>query len=220
MRFIPLAEQCGLIVPVGIWVLREACWQARAWQDSGCRPVSVAVNVSALQFQQAEFLEVVQTALTDTGLDPQYLELELTESLLMANTADAVEKVSALRAMGVAVAIDDFGTGYSSLAYLRRLPIDRLKIDQSFVKELGEGPKINTEEGRTAIITAIASLAVSLDKGMVAEGVETPAQRDYLIQIGCDTLQGYLFGKPMAADKIESRLRYGPAQRDVCTVAA
>src|SRR6202034_3989074 len=116
-----------------------------AWQDMGCMPVRVAVNVSALQFQQTDFLETVATALADTALDPCYLELELTESLLMANTADAVEKVAAIRNLGVGVAIDDFGTGYSSLAYLRRLPIDRLKIDQSFVRELGDGPKINTE---------------------------------------------------------------------------
>ena len=208
MRFIPLAEQCGLIVPIGAWVLREACWQARAWQDSGCRPVRVAANVSALQFQQTDFLDIVSNVLTDTGLDPCYLELELTESLLMAHTADAVDKVAAIRSMGVCVAIDDFGTGYSSLAYLRRLPVDRLKIDQSFVSELGSAATINTEGGRTAILTAITSLAKSLGKRVVAEGVETVAQRDYLIDIGCDTLQGYLFGRPMRAKQIEELLGY------------
>jgi diguanylate cyclase (GGDEF)-like protein/PAS domain S-box-containing protein len=207
MRFISLAEQCGLIVPIGAWVLREACWQARAWQDVGCRAVRIAVNVSVLQFQQSDFLEMVRAVLADTGLDGQYLELELTESLLLASTADAVEKVVALRAMGVGVAIDDFGTGYSSLAYLRRLPIDRLKIDQSFISELGNGPTINTADGRGAIITAITSLAASLGKRVVAEGVETTAVRDYLIEIGCDALQGFLFGKPMRAEQMETRLR-------------
>jgi EAL domain-containing protein (putative c-di-GMP-specific phosphodiesterase class I) len=176
--------------------------------------------MSALQFQQTDFLEVVAAALEDTGLDPKYLELELTESLLMANTADAVEKVAAIRKMGVCVAIDDFGTGYSSLAYLRRLPIDRLKIDQSFVKELGGGPTINTEGGRGAIITAITSLATSLGKRVVAEGVETEAQRDYLIKIGCDTMQGYLFGRPMRANFIEELLRNSNEPGNSLTVAA
>jgi EAL domain-containing protein (putative c-di-GMP-specific phosphodiesterase class I) len=146
--------------------------------------------------------------------------LELTESLLLASTADAVEKVVALRAMGVGVAIDDFGTGYSSLAYLRRLPIDRLKIDQSFISELGNGPTINTEDGRGAIITAITSLAASLGKRVVAEGVETIAVRDYLIAIGCDTLQGYLFGKPMRAEQMENRLRAAGDLRVVLAGAA
>jgi diguanylate cyclase (GGDEF)-like protein/PAS domain S-box-containing protein len=220
MRFIPLAEQCGLIVPIGAWVLREACWQARAWQDIGCQAVRMAVNVSALQFQQSDFLDIVSTALADTALDARYLELEITESLLLASTSDAVRKVVALRDIGVGVAIDDFGTGYSSLAYLRRLPIDRLKIDQSFISELGDGPTINTEDGRGAIITAITSLATSLGKRVVAEGVETIAVRDYLIKIGCDTLQGYLFGKPMRADQIEIRLRNAGELREQLAGAA
>jgi diguanylate cyclase (GGDEF)-like protein/PAS domain S-box-containing protein len=214
-RFIPLAEQCGLILQIGAWVLREACWQARAWQDMGRKPVSVAVNVSALQFQQTDFVEIVASALNDTALDPRYLELELTESLLMANTADAVEKVAAIRAMGVGMSIDDFGTGYSSLAYLRRLPIDRLKIDQSFVHELGDGPQIDKADGRAAIITAITSLATNLGKQVVAEGVETAAQRDYLIQIGCHVLQGYLFSKPVRANQIEEMLRYSNNKENV-----
>ena len=206
-KFIPLAEQCGLVVPIGSWVLGEACRQAMAWQKSGCTPLPVAVNVSALQFQQEDFLEILKTTLDTTGLPPAYLELELTESLLLANTADAIRKVAAVRELGVGVAIDDFGTGYSSLAYLQKLPIDRLKIDQSFVHDMGTGPNITVDRAHTAVITAITSLAASLGMQVVAEGVETTAQRDYLIELGCDALQGFLFSRPVHAERIEAMLR-------------
>jgi EAL domain-containing protein (putative c-di-GMP-specific phosphodiesterase class I) len=206
-KFIAVAEQCGLVVPIGSWVLGEACRQAMAWQKSGCTPLPVAVNVSALQFQQADFLEILKTTLDSTGLPPAYLELELTESLLLANTADAIRKVAAVRELGVGVAIDDFGTGYSSLAYLQKLPIDRLKIDQSFVRDMGTGPNITVDRTHTAVITAITSLAASLGMQVVAEGVETTAQRDYLIEIGCDALQGFLFSRPVHAERIEAMLR-------------
>ena len=190
MRFIPLAEQSGLIVPIGSWVLREACRQAKSWQEAGYGAIPVAVNVSPMQFQQPDFLEIVSRVLRETGLSPQCLELEITESLLLANTADAIEKVAAARAMGLGVAIDDFGTGYSSLAYLQKLPIDRLKIDQSFVRELGMGETVTTDRSRTAIITAIASLAVNLGKGIVAEGVETVRSETTWWSLGAGRCRG------------------------------
>jgi diguanylate cyclase (GGDEF)-like protein/PAS domain S-box-containing protein len=205
-RFIPLAEQCGLVVSIGTWVLHEACRQAMAWQNAGCIPIPVSVNVSAVQFQKEDFLDILKSALNDTGLAHGCLELELTESVLLANTTDTIRKVSAVRELGVSVAIDDFGTGYSSLSYLKKLPIDRLKIDQSFVSDLGAGP-ISSDGNHTAVITAITTLASSLGMRVVAEGVETPAQRDFLIQIGCDTLQGFLFSRPVNADRLESMLR-------------
>ncbi len=206
-KFIPLAEQCGLLISIGSWVLHEACRQAMAWQKAGCVPLPMAVNVSALQFQQGDFLQILESALVQTGLPAHFLELELTESLLLANTAEAIQKVRAVRELGVGVAIDDFGTGYSSLAYLQKLPIDRLKIDRSFVAELGDGPAVQVEGKRAAVITAISSLASSLGMRVVAEGVETTAQRDYLIGIGCDTLQGFLFSRPVHAERIEAMLR-------------
>jgi diguanylate cyclase (GGDEF)-like protein len=219
-RFISVAEQCGLVLSIGSWVLREACRQAMAWQNTGCLAIPVAVNVSALQFQQTDFLEILKATLDETGLPPAFLELELTESLLLANTADAIRKVAAVRDLGVGVAIDDFGTGYSSLAYLQKLPIDRLKIDQSFVREMGIGPSIIVGRNHTAVITAITSLAASLGMRVVAEGVETPAQRDYLLQIGCDTLQGFLFSRPVHADRIEAMLRTQGEKRDLLAPAA
>jgi diguanylate cyclase (GGDEF)-like protein/PAS domain S-box-containing protein len=203
-RFIPVAEQSGLIVPIGTWVLNEACRQAKTWQQAGCPPVCVAVNVSAMQFQQAEFVNLVAACLAETELEPTLLELELTESMLLTNIEEVLKKLSALRLMGVNIAIDDFGTGYSSLAYLQKLPIDRLKIDQSFVREL---TTVDTAGGsHTAVISAIVSLARSLGKGVVAEGVETAMQRDYLVDIGCGTLQGYLYSPPVSPEQIEKIL--------------
>ena len=212
-KFIPVAEASGLIVPIGAWVLRDACRQAAAWRDAGLRPVPVGVNVSGLQFGQADFVAVVTAALADHDLDARWLELELTESVVMGNTADAAEKLSAVRHLGVTVAIDDFGTGYSSLAYLRRLPIDRLKVDQSFVRDLTDG----SAKADVACITAIVGLAVSLGLSTVAEGVETVAQRDHLLRLGCDTLQGYLYSQPVAPDRMADLLRRG--RIDLPTVA-
>ncbi len=219
-KFIPIAEQCGLILPLGYWVLQEACRQAMKWQTDGIGSPRMAVNVSALQFQQDDFLDILKATLIDTGLPPESLELELTESLLLASTKDAIEKVAACRAMGVGVAIDDFGTGYSSLAYLRKLPIDRLKIDQSFVRDLGMGETISPQRNHQAVITAIASMAASLGMSVTAEGVETPAQRDYLIQIGCDTLQGFLFSRPVRPERIEDMLREAQTSRATKSEAA
>jgi diguanylate cyclase (GGDEF)-like protein/PAS domain S-box-containing protein len=215
-KFIPVAEACGLVLPIGYWVLDEACRQAMKWQTNGCGCPRMAVNVSALQFQQDDFLDILKATLIDTGLPPQFLELELTESLLLASTKDAIEKLAAVRALGVGVAIDDFGTGYSSLAYLQKLPIDRLKIDQSFVRDLGMGETISPQRSHQAVITAIASMAASMGMAVTAEGVETPAQRDYLIQIGCDTLQGYLFSRPVRAERVEDMLRQQQATEVAC----
>jgi diguanylate cyclase (GGDEF)-like protein/PAS domain S-box-containing protein len=219
-KFIPVAEACGLVLPIGYWVLDEACRQAMKWQHSGAGCPRMAVNVSALQFQQEDFLDILKTTLADTGLPPQFLELELTESLLLASTKDAIEKVAAVQALGVGIAIDDFGTGYSSLAYLQKLPIDRLKIDQSFVRDLGMGETISPQRNHQAVITAIASMAASLGMAVTAEGVETPAQRDYLIQIGCDTLQGYLFSRPVRPERVEAMLRQQQASADPAAEAA
>ncbi len=227
-KFIPIAEASGLIVPIGTWVLREACRQAAAWRAAGCGPVVVAVNVSVVQFAQPDFVAVVTAALNDHGLHPETLELELTESVLMANTTDAVEKLTAVRQLGVATAIDDFGTGYSSLAYLRKLPIDQLKIDQSFVRDLNldgvggaiDGPASPATHTDNAVLTAIAGLAATLGMETVAEGVETSAQRDYLIRLGCRVFQGYLYSRPLAADRIEPVLRAGRVEIGTPAIAA
>lgn len=203
-QFIPVAEQTGLIIPIGEWVLREACRQARLWNDRPESPqLRIAVNVSALQFAQPGFVRIVEEVLSQTGIDPRFVELELTESLLMQNTQDAAAKLSSLRAMGVAAAIDDFGTGYSSLAYLRRLPIDTLKIDRSFVNDIAPD---NGDDSGTAVIRAIVSMARSLNLQVVAEGVETEQQRDFLIRLGCQLMQGYLLGRPQASTDIDRLL--------------
>ncbi|HEX3356449.1 MAG TPA: EAL domain-containing protein, partial [Tepidisphaeraceae bacterium] len=203
-KFIPVAEQSSLIIPIGEWVLREASGVAKRLN---CRPdmasLRMAVNVSALQFSQPHFVHTVQDVLRETGLPPRLLELELTESLLMKNTQDASAKLTTLRKIGVAAAIDDFGTGYSSLAYLRRLPIDTLKIDRSFVCDID--PAV-ADDSSTAVIRAILSMAKSLGLNVVAEGVETTSQRDFLIRNECGLMQGYLFGMPQPADEIEKLL--------------
>jgi diguanylate cyclase (GGDEF)-like protein/PAS domain S-box-containing protein len=203
-KFIPLAEETGMILPFGAWVLREAARQARAWIDAGLPAIPIAVNVSALQFAQPDFLDTISSALDAADLQQPWLELELTESLLMKNMHDAADKLALLKEMGVRVAIDDFGTGYSSLAYLQRLSLDTLKIDISFVNSMDSGPAHNS--GRM-IIGAIVALAKSLGLNVVAEGVETEAQRQFLVRVGCDLLQGYLFGPPVSAQQIEQAIR-------------
>jgi EAL domain-containing protein (putative c-di-GMP-specific phosphodiesterase class I) len=199
--FIPLAEDTGLIVPLGCWVIREACRQNKAWQDAGLPEVRVAVNVSAYQVRAANLVDVVRGALDESGLSPSCLELELTESVMMGDSSLAQEQLGQLRALGVTVSIDDFGTGYASLGYLSRFTLDKLKIDQSFVRDI-------TDNKRSA---AIAQATVALAQGMsltvVAEGVETVAQRDYLHGIGCHALQGYLYSPPLPADEMAVMLR-------------
>ncbi|TVT45301.1 MAG: EAL domain-containing protein [Denitromonas halophila] len=192
-RFIPVAETSGLILPIGDWVLREACRQQRQWASEGRPDVRVAINISAIQFRHAGFETRLKDILDETGADPALIELEITESALMQAGSDIVDRLWGLRDMGFTLALDDFGTGYSSLAYLKRFPIHRLKIDRSFVKDLPDDA-----EDR-AIASATMSLARDLGMAVVAEGVETAAQRDFLVAGGCRILQGYFYGKPVPA---------------------
>jgi diguanylate cyclase (GGDEF)-like protein len=191
VQFIPVAEDCGLILAIGAWVLREACAQARAWINAGLPVLTMAVNVSAMQFQNENFLEDLFEILDETGLDPKYLELELTESALMKRAELTASILSTLRGVGVQVAVDDFGTGYSSLSYLRRFPLDALKIDQSFVRQ------ITTIPDETTIVKAIVNMGRSLNLRVIAEGVETQDQLDFLKMNRCDEAQGYYFSPPV-----------------------
>ena len=206
-RFIAVAENSGLIIPIGEWVLRTACSQARAWQDQGLFAVPVAVNVSAVQFGQEGFREVVRRVLHETGLDPRYLELELTESLLLTNEDVTFSVLQDLKNMGLQLAIDDFGTGYSSLSYLKKFPVSKLKIDRSFIRDVGLSPDDE------AITIAIISMAKSLHLKVIAEGVETEAQMSFLRAHHCDEIQGYLFSKPVQADElIDKFAQYGSSR--------
>jgi diguanylate cyclase (GGDEF)-like protein/PAS domain S-box-containing protein len=200
-KFIRIAENSGLILPIGEWVLRTACSQTRKWQDEGLPAVSVAVNVSAVQFRQADFCELIRRVLHDTGLAPQHLELELTESLLLSNADVMFSVLQDLKAMGLKLAIDDFGTGYSSLSRLKQFPVGRLKIDRSFIRDVAVNPD------DAAITTAIISMAKSLNLKVIAEGVEDEAQMTFLRAHQCDEIQGYYFSKPLAVDKVADKLR-------------
>ncbi|GAB4089865.1 bifunctional diguanylate cyclase/phosphodiesterase [Hydrogenophaga soli] len=204
-RFIPIAEESNLINAIGEWVLRETCRQSRAWVDQGLPPVVVAVNLSAVQFRQRNLVDQVSSALAATGLDPCWLELEITESAFIHDTDRIVELLTELRQLGVKLSVDDFGTGYSSLGYLKRLPFDKIKIDQSFVRDLPGS------EDDAAITRAIIGIAESLNKEVIAEGVETARQRAHLLQQGCVQMQGYHFSRPVPADQIEPMLRNGLA---------
>jgi diguanylate cyclase (GGDEF)-like protein len=202
-QFIPVAEDCGLIVPIGNWVLREACRQTRAWSDAGLPALTIAVNVSALEFRQETYLEGVFAALRETGLDPKSLELELTESVLMKRAETAASVLQELRARGIRVAVDDFGTGYSSLSYLRKFPIDALKIDQSFVRQITMAPQ------DTTIVSAIISMGRSLNLRVVAEGVETIGELEFLQAHQCDEAQGYYFSRPIPHEEFAKFLEIG-----------
>lgn len=195
-RFIPQLEESGLIVPVGSWVIREACRQNKAWQERGLSPVRVSVNISSKQFRNESLINTVRQALSESGLDPRYLELELTESLLVDNTENAISLMHALKDLGVALSIDDFGTGYSSLSYLKRFPIDCLKIDQSFVADLAS----NTKDAM--IVEAVSALARSLGIGLVAEGVENIDQVQLLQELRCTEMQGYFYSRPLEPDHL------------------
>jgi diguanylate cyclase (GGDEF)-like protein/PAS domain S-box-containing protein len=199
-QFIPIAEDCGLIRPIGNWILREACRQARVWLDAGLPLASMAVNISAVQFRNENFLQGVFSTLEETGLDPKYLELELTESVLMKHAESTEVILKTLRARGVQLAVDDFGTGYSSLSYLRRFAIDALKIDQSFVRQ------ITTTPSETTIVTAVISMGRSLNLRVVAEGVETTEELAFLQAHQCDQAQGYYFSRPVAAPQFADLL--------------
>ena len=205
LQFISIAEDCGLMLPIGKWVLRESCRQAKAWQDAGLPPIDMAVNVSSVEFRNDEFLESVSTILTETRLEPRYLELELTESVLMQHAEFSVPLLQKLKAMGLRLAIDDFGTGYSSLSYLRQFPIDTLKVDQSFIHE------INADTDEATIISAVINMGCRMKHRVIAEGVETAEQLAFLRAHGCDEGQGYYFARPMPAMETAKLLELGMA---------
>ncbi|MBF0588766.1 MAG: EAL domain-containing protein [Magnetococcales bacterium] len=199
-EFIPMAEETGLILPMGRWALRSACQRAVAWSNEGLPPIRVAVNLSGLQFRQPDFIEIVEREVQRSGLDPQYLELELTESIAMGDVEETFDKLKTLSEMGCQIAIDDFGTGFSSLSYLKRFPIDTLKIDRSFVRNCTE----DSEDA--AIVKTFIGLAHSLKLRVIAEGVETEPQRLFMVQNSCDEIQGYLYGRPMPAGEFQKML--------------
>jgi len=205
-RFIQIAENCGLIVPIGAWVLRTACLQAHEWQQEGLPAVTIAVNVSAVQFRQDGFRDLINDVLRDTGMAPQTLELELTESLLLTNADVVFSVLQELNEMGVKLAIDDFGTGYSSLSYLKQFRVDKLKIDRSFIRDIG------TDPDDAAITAAIISMAKSLNLEVIAEGVETEEQMSFLGLHHCDQIQGYYLSKPLCTKDAREMLRTSSAQ--------
>jgi len=198
--FIPLLEDTGLVIPVGEWVLQQACRQCRRWHDAGHDSLSVSVNLSMKQFRAGSLLGSVQHALEESGLPPRFLELELTESVLVNDAEQALGLMHELKKIGVTLSIDDFGTGYSSLNYLRRFPIDLLKIDGSFIRD------VIRNRGDAAITTTIAVMAKSLRLGILAEGVETREQARFLRTIGCHDMQGFLFGEPVPVERFGSQL--------------
>ena len=197
MDFIPLAEETGLMFAIGEWVLREACRQARQWQLDGQPFLRIAVNISPVHFRQPKFLDVVRSALADHNLEPRFLEIELTETTVMDHAENSVQILEELSRMGVIVSIDDFGTGYSSMSYLRRFPIDKLKIDRSFINDM------STNADAASIVKAIISLAHSLRVKVVAEGVETAAQLQQLRDLGCDQFQGFYRSAAVLPSEIE-----------------
>ena len=201
IQFIPLAEESGLILEIGEWVLREACLTLRRWHDHGLDQLAMSVNVSVLQLLRGDFAGVVERVLADTGLPPRLLELELTESVVMANAEQTADKLQALRRTGVSLAIDDFGTGYSSLSYLKRLPINTLKIDKEFVDDLAQG------SDDAAITTTIIAMARSLGLNVVAEGVETHAQMQFLREHRCDEIQGFWLSPALDAHRCLAFIR-------------
>jgi EAL domain-containing protein (putative c-di-GMP-specific phosphodiesterase class I) len=208
LQFIPIAEESGLILPIGQWVLREACRQVQEWIGAGLCAAPVAVNVSSLEFRSKGFLDALRAILKDTRLDPCYLELELTETVLMQRAESSASVLSTLKSIGVRLAVDDFGTGYSSLSYLKKFPIDALKIDQSFVHDIA------TDMDDATIVSAVITMAKSLRQRVIAEGVETEEQVTFLQAHGCDEAQGYYFSKPVVAHECAKLLETGIARFD------
>ena len=198
--FVPLAEETGLILPIGHWVLETAISQLKLWQNAGFMDLTLSVNVAAPQFQETDFVEDLEQIIEETSLDVNSLKLELTESLLMKNQEAVIPRLKAIKELGVLLAIDDFGTGYSSLSYLKRFPVDTLKIDQSFVKNIPEDPD------DAAIAEMIITLAAQLRLEVVAEGIETKAQLDFLQARGCQMGQGYLFSRPISGKEMTTLL--------------
>ncbi|HYD81717.1 MAG TPA: EAL domain-containing protein [Paucimonas sp.] len=203
-RFVPVAEDCGLIIPIGRWVLREACMQAVRWKNAGIKPISIAVNVSALEFRHKDFLDNIRTILEETGMEPHCLQFELTESVLMLDVASSAQVLGRFKEMGVQIAVDDFGTGYSSLSYLNQFPIDVLKIDQSFVRAIDPATGNNG-----VIVSAIIGMGSSLRQRVIAEGVEHRVQLEFLKEKHCDEGQGYLFSRPLDASRMQALLAAG-----------
>jgi EAL domain-containing protein (putative c-di-GMP-specific phosphodiesterase class I) len=200
-EFIPLAEETGLILPIGHWVLETACERLKVWSsDRRSRDLHLSVNVSARQFSQPDFVEQVAKTVRTTGAPAERLVIELTESVMLEDIAGAADKMNALKAIGVGFAVDDFGSGYSSLTYLTQLPLDQIKIDRSFVRTLPGSAN------DAAVAHTIITLAESLGLAVIAEGVETEAQRSFLERHGCPSFQGFLFGKPMPIDLFEAKL--------------
>jgi EAL domain-containing protein (putative c-di-GMP-specific phosphodiesterase class I) len=200
-QFIPLCEEMGLILPIGEWLLVAACREAQAWQETGLGPLRVAINVSPRQVQQADIARSLEKALAMTGLAPELVSIEITESLILSSGDEVVDKLARIRAMGVAIAVDDFGTGYASLSYLKHFPIDALKIDRSFVS----GAHLNPEDAR--LIEAIIALGHSMGMRVVGEGVETEQQMTFLTERGCDFVQGYRFSPPLSAERFRDFVR-------------
>jgi diguanylate cyclase (GGDEF)-like protein len=196
-EFIPLAEETGIILPLGEWVLKSACLQNKAWQDMGYTPIPVSVNISLRQFYDGDFVESVMKILKETKLDARYLDLEITESISMANINSVISTLNELRAMGITISIDDFGTGYSSLSYLKKFPINNLKIDRSFVRD------ITSNSENRSIVKTIISMANNLNLDVIAEGVETEEELKFLKSNGCMVVQGYLFSPPISAEEFE-----------------
>lgn len=204
-KFISIAEDTGLIVPLGEWVLRTACRQNKQWQTQGYPPCRISVNLSVRQFQHQNLVKKIAGILEETGLDPQWLELEITESIMMHNVDNITATIENLKSLGVAISIDDFGTGYSSLSYLKRFPVDNLKIDKSFVGD------ITTASNGKVIVEAIITLGHSLGMNVVAEGVENEEQLSFLIDQECDEVQGYFYSPPLPAAEVETKfLRTAP----------
>ncbi|KPV56582.1 diguanylate cyclase [Paenibacillus sp. A3] len=204
-EFIPLAEETGLIIPIGQWVLRTACKQNKAWQLAGFPPLKMAVNISPIQFHQHDFVQVVLDALQESGLEPRYLELEITEGIAMYHVDQVIQKLQTLRELGVHISMDDFGTGYSSLNYLKKFPIDKLKIAQQFVRD------ITVDPDDAAIVQAIMAMASSLKLNVIAEGVETEEQLSFLLDIKCREIQGYIYSKPVPANEFTDLMLRPPA---------
>jgi predicted signal transduction protein with EAL and GGDEF domain len=201
-EFIPIAEETGMILELGEWVLNQACKQAKAWQDAGLKPIRVAVNLSSIQFMQQDLAATVSAALEDNQLHPRHLELEITESIIMRNINDTISTLNSFKEMGIEISVDDFGTGYSSLNYLKRLPIDTLKIDRSFISDIPDN------EDDVTITSAIIAMAKKLGLGVVAEGVETECHLEFLQKHGCEKAQGFFISKPVPVEQMGEMLRH------------
>jgi EAL domain-containing protein (putative c-di-GMP-specific phosphodiesterase class I) len=212
-RFISIAEETGLIEPIGEWVLRHTCAQNKTWQRENLPPVKIAVNLSPLQFQQQNLIAVVRQALGESGLDPRYLQLELTESAAMRNVDFSAKMMARLKGMGVGLCMDDFGVGYTSLVYLKQFPLDTIKIDRTFLRAL------ETDASNATIISAVIAIARSLGLGIIGEGVETPTQVRLLLERDCEVMQGYFFSEPLPADSATALLREQRSQRTPIHIA-